>query len=214
MDFLKHSELKGLHASFSPSKPAWVNYDNDKSFEMYVKSWIATVGTVAHSYAENCIRNNIRLSKGDKKSFKIYLLDNATQKIPSIIVDSLDLDFIFLNLIPYVNDAIGFNMKPEVILKYSDLFFGTADTISFINNFLHIHDLKTGTKPVHIEQLMIYAALFCLEYKYKPNELKGIELRIYQSSEVSVFTPSPDDILHIMDKIITMNEYMTKRLGE
>ena len=46
------------------------------------------------------------------------------------------------------------------------------------------------------------------------NELKGIELRIYQSSEVSVFTPSPDDILHIMDKIITMNEYMTKRLGE
>lgn len=86
-------------------------------------------------------------------------------------------------------------------------FSGTADAISFRNNFLRIHDLKTGVRPAHIEQLEIYAALFCLEYKVKPSAIK-IELRIYQNDEVLIHNPEPDDISKIMDKIIHLNKLL------
>lgn len=86
-------------------------------------------------------------------------------------------------------------------------FSGTADAISFRNNFLRIHDLKTGTRPVHIEQLEIYAALFCLEYKVKPTDIK-IELRIYQNDEILVHEPEPEEIIVIMNKIIHLNKIL------
>ena len=86
-------------------------------------------------------------------------------------------------------------------------FSGTADAISFRNNFLRIHDLKTGTRPVHIEQLEIYAALFCLEYKVKPADIK-IELRIYQNDEILVHEPEAEEIIVIMNKIIHFNKIL------
>ena len=101
----------------------------------------------------------------------------------------------------YVNDAIGYRMTPEQILYYSDNCFGTADAISFRNGLLRIHDLKTGTTPASVAQLEIYAALFCLEYNCKPSDI-DMELRIYQSDDVTVFEPEADDIQSIMDKII------------
>ena len=79
-------------------------------------------------------------------------------------------------------------------------FSGTADAISFRNNFLRIHDLKTGTRPVHIEQLEIYAALFCLEYNVDPRKI-DVELRLYQNNDKFILNPEPDDILDIMSKI-------------
>lgn len=86
-------------------------------------------------------------------------------------------------------------------------FSGTADAISFRNNFLRIHDLKTGTRPVHIEQLEIYAALFCLEYKVKPTDIK-IELRIYQNDEILVHEPEAEEIIAIMNKIVHLNKIL------
>ena len=109
----------------------------------------------------------------------------------------------------YVNDGIGYKMDTEVVLYYSDKFFGTADTISFRNGMLRIHDLKTGKTPVHMEQLEIYAALFCLEYKFKPSEIE-IELRIYQSNKVLVHNPSPEDISQIMQKIVHLDKLLNK----
>ena len=104
-----------------------------------------------------------------------------------------------LNL--YVNDAIGFKMHTEVVLYYSENCFGTADTIAFRNKVLRIHDYKSGISAASITQLMIYAALFCLEYNVKPIDIE-IELRIYQSDEVSVYTPASEEIYNIMDKIV------------
>lgn len=91
-------------------------------------------------------------------------------------------------------------------------FSGTADAISFRNNTLRIHDLKTGTRPVHIEQLEIYAALFCLEYKIKPTDI-DIELRIYQNDEVLVHQPESEDILKVMDKIIHLDKILMNMEG-
>jgi hypothetical protein len=109
----------------------------------------------------------------------------------------------------YVNDAIGFRMDTEVVLYYSDRFFGTADSISFRDGFLRIHDLKTGKLPVHMEQLEIYAALFCLEYKVKPGDIQ-IELRIYQNDEIIYHNPTAEDIVPIMDKIVHLNKILSK----
>ena len=112
-------------------------------------------------------------------------------------------------LYSYVNDAIGFKMDTEVVLYYSDRFFGTADAICFRNNVLRIHDLKTGKTPVHMEQLMIYAALFCLEYKVKPTNIE-MELRIYQNDEVLVHNPCGDEIIPIMEKIINFDKLLAQ----
>ena len=103
-------------------------------------------------------------------------------------------------------------MDTEVVLYYSDYFFGTADAISFRDNVLRIHDLKTGKGPVHIEQLMIYAALFCLEYKVKPGDI-DIELRIYQNDEIRYHKPDATEILPIMDHIVRLNKILEKEEG-
>ena len=107
-----------------------------------------------------------------------------------------------------MNDAIGFKMKPEVVLYYSDFCFGTADAISFRDDFLRIHDLKTGVTPAHVEQLMIYAAIFCLEYHKKPDQI-GMELRLYQNNEIVALEPDPKDIWDIMQKIIHFSSLLT-----
>ena len=105
----------------------------------------------------------------------------------------------------YVNDAIGFRMDPEVMLFYSENCFGTADCIAFRRNMLRIHDLKTGVTPASIHQLEVYMALFCLEYRFKPFEIEA-ELRIYQNDDVQAYVPDPDDIFHIMDRIVTFDK--------
>ena len=176
MIFKRHSEVEGLHAFLGASKFHWINYDDDKLIDTYQNHLATLKGTELHEFAAQCIKLGQKLPK--------------TQQT--------------LNM--YVNDAIGFKMKPEQVLYYSENCFGTADSISFRNNFLRIHDLKTGKTPAHMEQLMVYAALFCLEYNYKPSELDGIELRIYQNDQVLYYEPTVDDIVPIMDKIITFDK--------
>ena len=179
MNFNKHSMLEGLHAPFSPSSSSWLRYDDDKALSVYQNKKAAEIGTRLHAWAKETIDLGIKQPKSKK------------------------------TLYSYVNDAIGFKMQTEVVLFYSERFFGTADAISFRNGFLRIHDLKTGITPVHMEQLEIYAALFCLEYRVKPGEI-DMELRIYQNDEVIVHNPTAEDILPIMDKIIHLDKILAK----
>lgn len=179
MNFVKHSNLEGLHAFLSPSKYHWINYSDDKMIEAFSKYQASLKGTQLHEFAAQCIRLGQKLPKSQKT----------------------------LNM--YVNDGIGYKMTPEQILYYSPNCFGTADTIAFRNNFLRIHDLKTGENPTHMEQLMVYAALFCLEYRVKPVDIE-MELRIYQNDEVLVHNPTVADILPIMDKIITFDKIINR----
>lgn len=179
MFFNKHTNLEGLHAPFGASKSSWLRYSDDKIIEVYNNLQAAEMGTRLHEWAKQTIDLGIKQSRSKKTIYS------------------------------YVNDAIGFNMSTEVILFYSENFFGTADAISFRNNFLRIHDLKTGRRPVHMEQLEIYAALFCLEYKIKPGDIR-MELRIYQNDEILVHEPTAEDILPIMDKIVHVNKMLEK----
>jgi hypothetical protein len=179
MNFNKHYSLEGKHAFLGASKYHWINYDADKLVDSYTKFQATLNGTILHDFACQCITLGQKLPKSQKT----------------------------LNM--YVNDAIGFKMKPEQVLYYSDNCFGTADAIIFRNNLLRIHDLKTGVTRAHMEQLEIYAALFCLEYNKKPSDI-AMELRIYQNNEIIVHNPTVEDILPIMDKIITFDKIIDK----
>jgi hypothetical protein len=122
-----------------------------------------------------------------------------------------DLPRIKKTLNMYVNDALKYKLTPEQPLYYSRNCFGTADGISFDEQkrFLRIHDLKTGVSPTHMEQLQIYAALFCLEYHVKPDTFAS-ELRIYQNDAIQIYIPQSTDIAKIMDTIIRFDDKIEK----
>lgn len=199
MIFEQHDKLKGKHAFLSPSQPHWLNYSDDQLYQRYISGYSQAMGTSLHALAETLIANGLKLKKGDKLTVLSHLLSDG---IPREVID---MDRIYNNFMTYVNDGVGFRLTPEQILYYSDTCFGTADCISFKNNFLRIHDYKSGTTPAKMEQLMIYAALFCLEYKVKPGEIKT-ELRIYQNDEIIICNPTAEDILPIMDVIIRFSK--------
>ncbi len=182
MNFNKHFNLEGQHAFLSASKYHWINYSEDKVADSYSRFLATQKGTQLHAFAAQCIRLGQKLPRNHK------------------------------TLNSYVNDAIGYKMIPEQILFYSENCFGTADAIAFRNGSLRIHDLKTGMVPAHMEQLEVYAALFCLEYKVKPADIE-MELRLYQSDDVLVGNPTVEEIAPIMDKIITFDRIINKIRG-
>lgn len=179
MRFNVHRNLEGLHAPFSASSSHWLRYDDEKAAEVYSNKKAMEMGTRLHAWAKETIDLKIKQPRTEK------------------------------TICRYVNDAIGFNMQTEVVLYYSDRFFGTADAICFKKGLLRIHDLKTGKEPVKMEQLEVYAALFCLEYRVKPIDIE-IELRVYQNDEVKVLRPEAEDIQAIMDKIVHLDKIIEK----
>jgi hypothetical protein len=182
MKFYDHKNLSGLHAPFTASQSSWLRYDDEKIIEVYNNKKAAEMGTRLHAWAAETIQLGLKQPKSKR------------------------------TICAYVNDAIGYNMDTEVVLYYSDRFFGTADAICFRNGMLRIHDLKTGKVgkiESHMEQLEVYTALFCLEYKVKPSDIK-IELRVYKCDEVVVWNPTVEDIVPIMDKIVHLNKLLEK----
>lgn len=206
MVFEKHLELEGQHAFMSPSGYHWINYTEDKLVERYLKSKATERGTKLHEFAHSAIELDQRLH-GNKDTVAMF-----------------------------VNDAIGYSMTSEQPLFYSWNCFGTADAISYKKNYLRIHDLKTGETEAHMEQLRIYAALFCLNYQatvseyrkkgyddgdiarlldvsprelhFDPMKMNGIELRIYQLGEVRVEEADPQEIRKLMDIIVSFDEVL------
>lgn len=177
----RHSNLKGQHSLMSPSQYAWIN-DDDEKFIARIQSWeAARRGTELHELAAGLIEHSISLPRSKKTYNK------------------------------YVNDGIGFRMRPEQTLFYSINCFGTTDAISFDEKkgLLRIHDLKTGKTPCKLTQLEIYAALFCLEHGIKPGDI-GIELRIYQNDDILIGNPDASRILPIMDNIIHKDQLINQ----
>lgn len=189
MQWNKHYEVEeGSHAILSPSNYHWTNYDDEKLITSIRNSQAKERGTKLHALAAELISLGINVEKSDKTFNK------------------------------YVNDAIGFGLDPEVLLKYSDNSYGTADSIMFMNHpdkkspfkyFLRIHDLKTGATPACMRQLELYAALFFLEYKIKPEETE-IELRIYQNDEIIFGNPTAKEIKVLMKRYIHCDKIVEK----
>jgi hypothetical protein len=101
-------------------------------------------------------------------------------------------------------------MRSEQVLYYSENCFGTSDAISYKDGILRIHDYKSGTMPAHMEQLLIYAGMFCLEYKINPYDILETELRIYQNAEILYHKPEAREIEDITKRIIEANNIIEK----
>lgn len=183
------------------SQHAWLNYDEDKLFLAYKRIYAQAIGTWTHDYARRFIKYGQPAKTGDKTGLLIHLLDNH---IPANVID---INKLFDTWRLYVNDSVRNRMRPEQVLYFSKNAFGTADAISFKKEKLKIFDLKTGDRKATMEQLYIYAALFCLEYEYAPGEIE-IETRIYQFGDYIVEYPTASDILPIMDQIETFDRLL------
>lgn len=179
MRFFSHLELQGRHSFLSASKYAWIRYNEDDLYRTFGNSMDAAMGTRLHEFAAEAIRLKRRMPDSG------------------------------LTLDSYVNDAIGFRMSPEVMLKASDNGYGTADAVSFYDNVLRIHDLKNGATPAKFDQLLIYAAYFMIEYQFKPNEI-SVVLRIYQNDEVFEMIPDITQLAPIIDKFYLFDDLLNK----
>ena len=181
MNWNSHSGLEGTHAFLSASSYHWLNYTDEKLISVFTNKLAAQRGTELHEFASTAIKLRQRLPRSNKA------------------------------LNAFVNDAIGYGMDSELILYYSMNCYGTADAIYFGKQrgsdrlILRIHDLKTGETPAKMDQLMVYTALFCLEYGIKPGDI-DIELRIYQGIEILYYSPKPEEVLPIMDTIIRFDK--------
>lgn len=212
--FNDHSNLRGKHALFAPSQSSWLRYDNDKIAEKVLNQYRTTLGTEIHDFAASQIdlKHKYTSLRDLTRAVESYIYCKYMYLSDDLVVGDYAKKIIsHLNNIPkevfeavrfYINDGVGFRMNTEQCLYYSDHIFGHADTICFRNNFLRIHDLKTGSNPAHMEQLEVYAALFCLEYKTKPSDIQ-IELRLYQWDGVEIENPDSEVLTPIIDKIIT-----------
>ena len=173
MNFLKHSEIKGLHSFLSPSKHYWINYSEEKLKESYGTYRAQERGTMLHEFAAKCIELRQKLDKKNKT----------------------------LNM--YVNDCIKFNLKPEQPLYFSRNCFGTMDAGNFEDGIIKVSDYKSGTTPASMDQLKIYVAIMCLEYHINfKTDVKRAELRLYQNDDVELYLPKPEEIEYIINKII------------
>lgn len=189
MIFNDHTKLKGKHSFLSPSNYHWLRYTPEKLLSVYENYRAAEKGTELHDFAKKAIELGI--------------------KLPTRPATTLNM---------YVNDAIGYMMTPEQILYYSDYCFGTVDTISFRKmpggkGRLRIHDLKTGHTPASMDQLEIYAGIFCLEYDINPDKIQ-IELRIYQDNQVLIHRPEQGEIREVTDIIIEFNNLLENTYGK
>lgn len=215
MIFTKHSEIKGQHALFSASQNSWLRYDDDQIEQRVRNQYRTTLGTEIHEYCASQIElehkvTSIRslvaeienhlyvkykcMEDGKLRDYGMTLI-RKVRDLPKEVFETAKA---------YINDGIGYRMTVEQPLVYSEFFFGTADAISFRDNILRIHDFKSGDAPAKIDQLLVYAAFFCLEYVIKPRDIK-VELRLYQAGECVTYNPEPDEIQEIMDKIIDSN---------
>jgi hypothetical protein len=189
MRWIRHSELEGKHSFLSASKGSWLRYDPEKLLERYSEELAHVRGTKLHALAHQAIDLGIDL-------------ENTGQT---------------LNM--YVNDCIGYRMKTEQTLYYSQNAFGTADAISFRKDpdsgmfLLRIFDYKSGKTKASPEQLLIYAAYFCLEYKVKPMTI-DYDLRIYQNDEIHYIEMDPEDVVYIMSKITEFDKLIERAKDE
>ena len=141
------------------------------------------------------------LNYDDEKLLKVFENSRAAQLGTEL--HALAAEHIRLGVpMPDTDDSIC----AFVVLFYSYYCYGTADAISFDGELLRIHDLKTGSGKTSMNQLEIYAALFCLEYGMAPD--MPIQLRIYQNNSVTTHIPDADRIKGIMQKIIAFNSLL------
>lgn len=225
MNSNENLNLKGQHALFSPSQPSWLNYDTTDTNEFiwkFIGKFRSNLGTEIHGWAASQIElgqkvTSVKEAIKDIKSYiynkyyseKYGLSDYGSMLLRCFIYIPYD---VISTVRTYINDAVGFKMKTEQVIYYSEYFFGTCDAIKVDKNLIRIHDLKTGSMSADMNQLIVYASLYCLSKDIDPYKIP-IELRIYQSDDILILNPTGDEIVPVMDKITKLNNLCMKFKG-
>ena len=215
-----------LHAPFPPSQPSWLNYTDEQLIEALKNKYRAEIGTEIHEWASHQIILSSKVSgiKEVEKGVKTHIYEKYMEKYSKCYDPEFGtlllkhLHYIpgeaFLTTKQFINDSIGFRMESEKRLTVSSMIYGTADAVRYYTkeNLLRVSDLKTGKRPAKIEQVFIYAALYCYEYKLKPLNT-NFEARIYQNGEIFIEQPSGEDINEILINIVHKDEVAKKFEG-
>lgn len=217
------SSTSTSHAPFPPSQPSWVRYTDAQVIEAFKNKYRSDIGTEIHEWASHQIilgskPSGIReVERGVKTHiYEKYMVD--TSKVYDPRVGSIFLDHLrylpgeaYLSVKMFVCDSIGFRMESEQKLSVSKVIEGTADAVRFYpkDNLLRISDLKTGSRPAKIEQVFIYAALYCYENRLDPLKT-NFEARIYQNGEIYIEQPTGEEIKSLLNTILHINEVVSK----
>lgn len=176
-----------VRAVFSPSERAWIRYSKEKIVAK-VNQWDTVQrGVDLHALAAEAIRLQVQLSS-----------ENGV-------------------ISQYVRDAITYDCEVEVPLSYSQYIYGTADALrfDFSTKTLYVFDLKTGKKEASTDQVLIYAAMWCLINNIDPYDI-DFDLRIYSDVNTIILRTEDnsgiqDKVRECMDSIVfvdnTVNEY-------
>lgn len=213
----RYLNLNRKHALFSPSRGAWIRYDDQKIIDILKNRYRAQLGTEIHEFSaiqimlnhkitsvrtipdsiENYIYTKYRFMNCSRETFEdaMNLVDHV-KDLPKAVFDTVKF---------YINDAIGFDMEPEMKLDFSPDIAGTSDAVIFRNQVLRIHDLKTGDGQPTKEQLEQYAALYCLENDKNPSAIR-IVLRFYHLDGIIEWEPEANDIWMIMNRMIEVEK--------
>jgi hypothetical protein len=210
MSLIEPSVTRGTHGTFSPSSPAFFNYSDEQFIAAFHNKSKAPLGTEIHLWSA------IQITLGQKCSSRrdiaksvrtLIFARNYTDRYglsdygATLIREMKHLNNdVYTTVKMYVNDCIADHMEPEKELILSDDFRGTCDAINFGHKVLRIYDLKTGTGKPHPEQLMGYAALYCITEKVNPFDI-SVVLRLYQNGEIIEFEPNSDDVMTAIDII-------------
>lgn len=217
------SSTSTSHAPFPPSQPSWVRYTDAQVIEAFKNKYRSDIGTEIHEWASHQIilgskPSGIReVERGVKTHiYEKYMVDTSKTYDPR--VGSIFLDHLrylpgeaYLSVKMFVCDSIGFRMESEQKLSVSKVIEGTADAVRFYpkDNLLRISDLKTGSRPAKIEQVFIYAALYCYENRLDPLKT-NFEARIYQNGEIYIEQPTGEEIKSLLNTILHINEVVSK----
>lgn len=219
---LNKNSLRTQHALFSPSQPSWLSYNDEEFISKLQTKYRSAIGTEIHEWAA------VKINLGHKvSSLREIYKDIETHIYEKYYSDDYGLSDYGLVLLKnlkyvpeetygtvksYINDCVGFHMDTEVLLDFSENFFGTSDAVKYDGNGLKIFDLKTGSAPAKMEQPLVYAALYLLKNRIDPKTIP-VELRIYQNNDILRARPTEEEIIPVMNTIIHFDKIMDNFKG-
>ena len=210
-----HRRLEGKHAYLGCSQSAWQNRTDEQLVQVYYAKFGPEIGTAIHSFAQDCIKQKMKLRKTDDHMIDYYLQCIWPLKTGNYIPrGAYDSKMLIETVALFVNDAIGYRMDSEVILVYDENYaFGTSDAFSCDERTktIRVHDLKTGIHPAKMTQLLLYAAYYCLEYGKNPHDYK-FELRIYQGADIIEYYPPADEVKAHMQSIVCATDVLRQNV--
>lgn len=181
MRFNRHSNLLGGHAFLSPSKYAWINYDDEKLDRIFTASMAARKGDELHDLAKGLITHGVKLR--GKDTLALYVNDAIGFRMtPEQILYYSDNFY-------GTADAISFRKDK---LRIHDLKTGVIPA--------SVHQLECYAALFFLE--------YGVGVKLSPFDV-DMELRIYQNDEIQIFQGDPDVVVHIMEKAKSFDKRIT-----